>query len=73
MDYNIPITKYEKVRVIGLRATQIANGSKPLVDVENMIDPLKMAEKEFDCGKIPINIIRTLPNGRKISVNIKPN
>lgn len=73
MDYNIPITKYEKVRVIGLRATQIANGSKPLVDVENMIDPLQMAEKEFNCGKIPINIIRKLPNGRKISVNIKPN
>lgn len=73
MDYNIPITKYEKVRVIGLRATQIANGSTPLVDVENMTDPLKMAEKEFNCGKIPINIIRTLPNGRKISVNIKSN
>ena len=69
MDPNT-LTKYEKVRLIGLRATQIANGAQPTVSVGDLIDPLKIAEKEFNSGTIPINIIRTLPGGKKICVKI---
>ena len=66
------ITKFEKTRILGLRATQISNGSKPMVDVGNLMDPLKIAEKEYYSGKIPISIIRTLPNGKKIRLDIVP-
>jgi len=67
---NNRITKYEKVRIIGVRATQLSMGAKPLIDVSNMTDILKIAEKEFEIGVIPISIIRTYPNGKKVRVDI---
>lgn len=67
---NNRITKYEKVRIIGVRATQLSMGAKPLIDVSNMTDILKIAEKEFEMGVIPISIIRTYPNGKKVRVDI---
>lgn len=71
MDNFFAITKYEKVRLLGLRATQLANGAMPLTNIENLIDPLKIAQKEFDEGVIPIDIIKTLPNGIKVQVKIE--
>jgi DNA-directed RNA polymerase subunit K/omega len=68
--YTIKITKYEKARILGVRATQIANGSKPLINIEGMYDCFKIALKEFEQGKTPIDIIRTLPNGQKFQVII---
>jgi DNA-directed RNA polymerase subunit K/omega len=72
MDENVRITKYELVRLLGKRATQLSNGSKPMTDIGNIRDPLKIAEKEYREGVIPINIIRTFPNGEKLQLNIVP-
>ena len=45
---NPNITKYEKARILAIRATQIAQNSKPKVELpEGMIDPLKIAEYEY--------------------------
>ena len=70
MENYLAITKYEKVRVIGLRATQLSLGAKPLTDITGLINPLDIAEKEFNEGTIPISIIRTLPNKQKMQINI---
>jgi DNA-directed RNA polymerase subunit K len=52
-------TKFEKARIIGARALQLAYGVPPLIKVpEHMIDPLELAEMEFEKGVIPITIIR---------------
>ncbi|MGC8478488.1 MAG: DNA-directed RNA polymerase subunit K [Candidatus Micrarchaeia archaeon] len=52
-------TKYEKARIIGARALQLAYGAPPLIEVpKGVIDPLELAELEFDKGVIPITIIR---------------
>ena len=61
----IPIlTKYEKARVLGIRAKQIENGSLPLIDVDNdIIDAYLIAQKELSEKKIPFIIKRPLPNG----------
>lgn len=70
---DIPLTKFERARIIGTRATQIANGAtSTLSDVKGMRDPIKIAEEELRQGKMPIVIIRTLPNGEKIQVKIGP-
>jgi DNA-directed RNA polymerase subunit A" len=69
MDRNV--FKYEKSRILGLRTSQLSNGAKPEVDIEGMTDPLKIAEKEYKMGKIPINIIRPYPNGKVVKVSIK--
>ncbi|MEM3841173.1 MAG: DNA-directed RNA polymerase subunit K [Candidatus Micrarchaeaceae archaeon] len=52
-------SKYEKARIIGARALQLAFGAPPLIKVpEGVTDPLKLAELEFEKGVIPITIIR---------------
>ncbi len=71
MEYNA-ITKYEKVRIIGLRATHISNGAKPMTDIKGLRDPVKIAEKEFSEGTIPINIVRNFPDGKKIEISFIP-
>lgn len=57
------ITKYEKARIIGVRASQLSNNSLPLVDTEGIDDVLKIAEMEYHKKVIPFKIRRWLPNG----------
>jgi DNA-directed RNA polymerase subunit K/omega len=52
-------TKFEKARIIGARALQLAYGAPPLVKVpEGTVNPIDLAELEFEKGVIPITIIR---------------
>tara|TARA_A100001011_G_scaffold400833_1_gene519567 strand:- start:4292 stop:4516 length:225 start_codon:yes stop_codon:yes gene_type:complete len=62
------ITKFEKVRLIGTRATQISLGAPPCIDIGNLTDVIEITEKEYECGKIPLKICRELPNGKKIEI-----
>lgn len=59
----IPIlTKYERTRVLGQRAKQINNGSRPYVSVpEDIIDGYLIAELELEQKRIPFIIRRPLP------------
>ena len=55
MDY----TRFEKARIIGARALQLAYGAPPLVEVpKDVFEPLQLAQIEFDKGVIPIVVIR---------------
>ncbi len=52
-------TKYEKARIIGARALQLAYGAPPLVKVpEHTINPIDLAELEFEKKVIPITILK---------------
>lgn len=52
-------TKFEKARIIGARALQLAYGAPPLVKVPSgMINPLDLAELEFEKNVIPITILK---------------
>ena len=57
------LTKYEKARILGIRAMQIANGAPVLVETGNELDPLNIAELELKEGKTPLIIRRNLPDG----------
>lgn len=66
------LTKYEKARVIGQRAKQIENGSKPFIRVpENIIDGYIIAELELQQKRIPFIIRRPIPSGGCEYWNIK--
>ncbi len=60
-------TKYEKARMIGSRALQIAMGAPFLVKLDDAAlkkihyNPINIAKKEFDEGLLPITIRRPLP------------
>lgn len=64
-------TKYEKARIIGARALQIAMDAPLLVkiadeELKNLrYDALKIAEYEFTMNALPITIHRPLPQRRK--------
>ena len=50
-------TKYEKARIIGARALQIAAGAPVLIRTKE-IDPIEIAIEEFNLGVIPISVKR---------------
>ena len=64
-------SSFEKARIIGSRALQISQGAKPLVKLtkaqleEMAYNPIEMAKKEFEAGKIPITVQRSLPSLKK--------
>lgn len=57
------LTKYEKARVLGIRAMQIANGAPVQIDIGSEVDPLNIAEEELKQKKTPLIIRRILPDG----------
>ncbi|ODN06281.1 DNA-directed RNA polymerases I, II, and III subunit RPABC2 [Orchesella cincta] len=56
------MTKYERARVLGTRALQIAMCAPVMVELEGETDPLQIAMKELKLRKIPIIIRRYLPD-----------
>lgn len=56
-------TRFERARIIGARALQIAMGAPVLFsDAESGADPIDLASREFGTGSLPINVAR-LPHG----------
>ena len=58
------LTKYEKARIIGARAEQLAAGSESYIPLdETIVNGKTIALMEFEQKKIPFIIARPLPNG----------
>jgi DNA-directed RNA polymerase I, II, and III subunit RPABC2 len=58
------LTKYERARILGVRAKQINSGADSFVSVpDDIIDGYSIAVLEYDDRKIPFIIRRPLPNG----------
>lgn len=58
------LSKFEKTRVLGLRAKQLNEGAKPFVEVnQGNYDGYVLANRELTEKKIPFIIRRPLPNG----------
>ncbi len=61
------LTRYEKARILGARALQIAMGSPFMVelsqeDIERLrYNPVEIAKLEFEKGLIPMTVRRPLP------------
>ena len=58
------MTKYEKVRIIGIRAKQIMTGANILIKGAENKTPTEIAELELKNNMVPFKIKRRLPNGR---------
>lgn len=57
------LSKYERCRVLAMRAEQIGGGTIPLVEALDGDGPAQIAEQEFAAGRIPFIIRRYLPDG----------
>ena len=64
-------SKYERARMIGSRALQIAQGAQPLIKLtkkhleEIKYNPIEIAKMEFEKGVVPISVKRELPHERR--------
>jgi DNA-directed RNA polymerase subunit K/omega len=52
------LNKFERARIIGARALQLANGAPPLIEVSGQINPIAIAQKELETGIIPLAVVR---------------
>jgi DNA-directed RNA polymerase subunit K/omega len=58
------LTRYEKARICGARALQLAFGAPLLIEKPtDVIDPIKLALLELKAGILPLTIRRENPNG----------
>lgn len=58
------LNKYERTRLVGIRATQISDGAQPVIDYSSLtnITPVNIAQLELEQKKIPFLIERTYPD-----------
>ena len=64
------LTKYERARILGVRALQLSNGAQPMVKVDGITDVMDIAKKELREYKLPFIIRRKLPDGSYIDIKL---
>jgi len=55
--------KYERVRILGDRCSQITHGAKPMIKNFAGLSPREIVDLELKHGVIPFIIVRKLPSG----------
>lgn len=66
------LTRFEKARIVGARALQIAMGAPILVEPsETLSNPIDISIQEVETGILPITIRRTLPDGIHQDIPLK--
>ena len=57
------MTKFEKAKILGIRADMLASGAETMIDIsENITNCYEIAKLELEQGKIPLIVRRYLPN-----------
>jgi len=49
-------TKYEKARILGARSLQLSMGAPSFVETQKTDQPMQIAEKELEQGKLPLTV-----------------
>jgi len=66
------LTRFEKARIVGARALQIALGAPVLITPPpNITRPTEIAMLEFEKGILPITIRRKLPDGTYAYISLQ--
>lgn len=59
------LTLYEKTKVLSLRASQLAHGAPPFIDVPDYLsDVYEIAKAELEAKRLPYILKRPLPDGK---------
>lgn len=68
--------RFERARIIGARALQIAMGAPVILNIEKgFLDPVSLAEREYRDGLIPITVIRPAsgtPRRKRTEITVRP-
>ena len=53
------ITRFEKARIVGARALQLAMGAPPLIELpKGVFEPFEIAKLEFQADVVPLTVVR---------------
>ena len=63
-------TRFERARLIGARALQLAFGAPPLLEQKKAMAPYDLAKAEFEEKVIPLSVLRSLPKGQQIRIEV---
>ena len=59
------LTLYEKTKVLSLRASQLAHGAPPFIDVPDYLtDVYEISKAELEAKRLPFILKRPLPDGK---------
>jgi DNA-directed RNA polymerase subunit K/omega len=64
------LTKFEKARIIGLRALELSLGAPPLIPIEQdeKLNTIEIARREVEKKALPLIIGRRMPDGTYVYV-----
>ena len=63
----LPLTRFERARIIGARALQISMGAPILLDdAVGVVDPMTISMREFERGHIPIHSVSVVAMLRRV-------
>lgn len=67
------LTRYERARIIGVRAFQLSMGVPPLVKLEELPSqkPIDVARYEVDSGVLPVSVFRYHTSGFGQAISLK--
>ena len=66
------LTRFERARIVGARALQVAMGAPTLTEAKSgLSSPIDIALEELKSGILPITIRRTLPDGTYQDIPLK--
>lgn len=66
-----PYTRFERARIVGARALQIAMGAPVLLDMKGTVEnPVEVAMREYELGVIPITVKRVVPPKQHIGSRV---
>jgi len=66
------LTRFERARIVGSRALQIAMGAPILVEPSvASSNPIDITLQELESGVLPITVRRTLPDGTYQDIPLK--
>ena len=73
------LTRFERTKIIGTRATQLQAGSPPHLELSDEPNAgtvnayIRLAEAELEAGKLAyIRVERTLPDGTRVQFAVGP-
>ena len=64
------ITRFERTRIVGARALQLAFGAPAMVENKKVLSPYDLAKIELEEKVVPLSVIRNLPNGESIRLEV---
>lgn len=68
--------RFERARIIGARSLQVAMGAPVILDIDRgFLDPVSIAEREFNENLVPITVMRpdrTAPKRKKPGITVQP-